>query len=100
MFLVIFLQEILHEHGNVFHAFAQRRHVDGDDIDAVVKIFAKITSQDFFFQVAIGGKHEPVIHLLVFLATDAAEGSVLKKLQKLGLNAGVEFTDFVEKESS
>src|SRR5581483_9515493 len=95
VFLVVFLAEILNQHGNVFQSLAQRRQMQIGDIDPVKKVFTKTAHGDFFFQVAVGGKDEADIDSLIFLRSQPAELAVLQQLQELGLDRRVEFADLI-----
>src|SRR5215469_11544142 len=47
------LQEMPSEKGDIFLSLPQGRHKEGNDIQAVEEIFAKIAAQNFFFQIFV-----------------------------------------------
>src|SRR5437660_11937670 len=69
-----------------------------DHVDAVEQVFTEITDRDLLFQVAVGGKNKADIYLFICLPANAAELAVLQDLKQLGLDARIEFADFIEEE--
>src|SRR5947209_15817751 len=69
-----------------------------DHVDAVEQVFTEITDRDLLFQVAVGGKNKADIYLFICLPANAAELAVLQDLKQLGLDARIEFPDFIEEE--
>src|SRR6266852_5952097 len=55
-------QKMPGQQGNVFLPLAQWRNVEGNDVQAVEKVFAKVATRDFFFQVLVGGGDHAGIH--------------------------------------
>ena len=84
--------------GNVFAAFAQRRQIQSDDVDAVEEILAEAAGGDFVGKIAIGGADDARVGSALLGVADAAVGAVLEELKSFGLKAEVEFGDFVEEE--
>ena len=98
--LAVFLQEMLHQHGNVLGAFDKPGHADFDAVQAVEKIFAESAGQHFRAQVAVGGGDQAHIHFSYFRRSDALNFAVLDHAQKLGLHLRRRFADFIEKHGS
>ena len=57
------LEEVFAKQGNITDAITERRKMDGDDVDAVVEIFAKFAGPRQFLQRLIGGADQPEIDL-------------------------------------
>ena len=68
------------------------------DVDAVEQIGTESSVLNFLFQLAIGGANHAHFDFLVFLRADAAELSVLQKLQQLRLQRHVQFGNLIEKQ--
>src|ERR1022692_1857784 len=51
----ILFQKVVHQQRNIFPALAQRWHADGNDVQPVVKIFAKHVFGNGFVEIAVGG---------------------------------------------
>ena len=84
------------ERGNIFLVVAQRRNVDGDDVQAVVEILAERAFFERGAQVAIGGGDQAHVHFERFRSAEALEFALLQNAQKLHLNRGGNVADFVE----
>ncbi len=91
-------QQELGEVGDVFQAVAQRRHVDGHDVEAVVQVFAEVAPLDGFLQVAVGGGDDAHPHFQGLGAADPFKLTFLQHAQQLGLERGRDFADFVEED--
>ena len=92
-----FLQEELHQQGNVFQALAERRDANLDGAQAVKKIFAEASGQNFGAQVAIGGGDQADVDLFYFGRADALDFAILNHAQQFGLHGQRGFADLVEK---
>ena len=72
-------QKIIGEQRYVFAAFAERRQIQGDDVDAVEEILTKTAGGDFFGEIAIG------------CADDACVGAALLRVANTALIKPAEF---------
>ena len=79
-------------------ALAQRRHVDGDQVDAVEQVLAELAALDQLGQVAVGGRDDAHVHRAGLARAEHLVGAVLQHAQQLHLRAGVEFADLVEED--
>ena len=86
------------EEFHVSLAFAKRRQVDREHIDAVVKIFAKAAGGDLDAQVAVGGGDEADVDAAFFDRTDAAERAVFEHAEEFGLQAAGEVAEFIDEQ--
>jgi hypothetical protein len=69
---------MLDQQRNVFLALAQRRHMNGDDIQAVIEVLAEEAFLDQALEIAVGGGEDAHVHVDFFRAADAGEGALLK----------------------
>src|SRR5215472_5185517 len=91
-------QEMIHQQSNVAVAFAKRRNEDGHDVDAKVKIFAKVAFANGVFEVLVRCGDEAEIDFARGAAAEALHRTFLKDTQEFALQAGIESGDLVEKE--
>ena len=92
------LQCRLDERDDVHRTFAQRRHLDVQDGQAVVEVRTKTTLPHLANQVAIGRRHDPGVEGKRLLPPDALEDPVLQDAQKARLERKIEFPYLVEEE--
>src|SRR5262252_5647927 len=72
------LQEVVGKQRNVFASFAQRREVDGDDMDTIVEILAKSPLVDGPAQVLVRRRNEAEVD---FDRSAGSQGMELPLLQ-------------------
>src|SRR5262245_46602709 len=68
-----FLCEELHQQRNVVLAVAERRQLDGEDVEPIKQVFAEFAFADGFAQIAVGGGNDANIALDRLVAADAVE---------------------------
>ena len=78
-------QEVLHQQRDVVLALSQRRHMDGDHVQAVVQVLAETPGVDLFLQVPVGRGDHPAVDLDRRAAADPLELLVLEHAQQLAL---------------
>ena len=86
----------LNEVRNVFLVFAQRRHMDVEDIEAIVEIAAQLPAGHGFIGHFVGGGEDAHIHRRLDLASQAAQLVVFQHAQQLGLRRDRHLTDLVK----
>ena len=96
----MFLEEVTDDGRNVFAAIAQRRKVDDDDAEAIVKVFAKLLLANGGFEVAVGGGENADIDGDSFLAAKPLEGFFLKDAHEFDLCADGHIADFIEEDGA
>jgi hypothetical protein len=67
------LDKVRYEGGYILAALSQRRQLDRKDIQAKVEVTAKLAISHHPRQIAMGGSHEPHIHLVSPAAAEAFE---------------------------
>src|SRR5690606_20509528 len=80
--------------------FAQRRQRDGEDVEAVVEVFAETALGDQLRQVAVGGRHDADVRDPRARAAEAQELPFLDDAQQLRLRAGRQLADLVEEQDA
>src|SRR5258706_5349594 len=90
--------EVGDQQREVFPALPQRRHLDRDDVQAVVEILAERAGRDALGQVLVGGSQHPHVHPQGVLAAHPLEGLLLERPQHLGLGLEAHVPDLVEEE--
>src|SRR5208282_333882 len=83
---------------DIFFVIAQRRDVDGNHVEPVVKVFAKGAVFERGAQVAVGGGDQADVDLDGARSTQALEFALLQHAEKFDLDGGRHVSDFVEKE--
>src|SRR2546422_8978640 len=92
------LQEIIDQYRNVLAALAQGRHIDRQDIDAIVEVVAKASIANHGAQIAIRGRNDANIYRDLVSSAHAANSPFLQSAQKLCLHTDVKLGNLVEKE--
>ena len=77
---------------------AQGRHMDGNDIQAVVQVFAELSPAHRLQRVAVGGADDPDVHLARPRGPDRLHHGCLQKPQQFGLQRHIHFADLVQKQ--
>lgn len=93
-------EEVLAEERDVAGALAERGEVDGDDVDAVVEVFAEAAGVDHLFEVFVGGADEAEVDFAKGATAEALDHVVFEDAQEFGLEREGEGGDFVEEEGS
>ena len=77
--------EVVGQDGNLLDALAQRRHLQGKSIEAVVEVFAKGLLRDGGLDVDVGSSNHAHIDFNAGAAAQAGKTSVLENLEQFGL---------------
>ncbi len=81
----------------VFAALAQGRHLEGDDVEAVVQIAPELPFAHRLLQVPVRRRDYANVHAYRARAADSLERALLKYAQELRLKHGREFPDLIQK---
>jgi hypothetical protein len=81
-----FGEQVRGEDGDVAVAFAQGRHGEADDIQAVVEVFAEFVFGDAAGEVVVGGGDDAHVHRFFAVAADGAYGALLDGAQQFDLH--------------
>ena len=91
-------EEVVRERQDVARARAQRRHLDVDDVEAVVEVLAEAPRRDLVGEVAVGRRDDADVDLHGLVAADALERALLEDAQELDLDRRRDLADLVEEE--
>ena len=87
----------LHDQRQVLDALAQRGHVDGKYVEAMIKVFAEGTAAYRFLEVAMRRRDDADVASDRHVVADALEYALLQYAQKLHLHRGAHVADLIEK---
>ena len=90
--------QLAHQQRNVLDALAQRCHLDGEDVEAVVQVLAEAALLDHLLEVLVGGRDDAHIGALGLIAADSLEGALLQHAQQLDLHRQRHIADFIEEQ--
>src|SRR5262249_24062993 len=90
--------EVPHQHGKVVAALAQRRQVDGEDVQPVVQVWPELPLLRPRLEVAVGGGDQPHVGADRLVAADALERLLLQDAQQLGLQRQRHVADLVQEQ--
>ena len=93
-----FGEEVPGEERDVLAVVAEGRDGESDFGEAVVEVGSEGAGVDAEVEVAVGGGDEAGVDLVFRLSADAAGAPGFEEAQEFGLEAQVEFPDFVEEE--
>ena len=96
VFAAELIEEAVDQQRNVFLAFAQRREMQRDHVQAMEKIFAEAAFATSLVQIFVGGGEDADVHFDGFGAAEAHEFALLNHAQQLGLGFRADGGDFVE----
>ena len=97
-FAHIFPQKVFGNAHNIFTPLAQGRHIDRQDVQAVIEIFAESSGLNLGEGVAICGTDNADIDRNFLVATDLCKAAALHKTQQFCLQVEIHFPNFIEKE--
>ena len=89
---------VVRQRHDVVLALAQRRHLDRDDVEAVVQVLAELARLHHRRQVAVGRGDQPHVDAQRARAAQPLELVLLQHAQDLRLRARAHVADFVEEQ--
>ena len=96
--LVVLLDEVQGEGGDVGCAVAQRGQADGDHREPVVEVLAEAAGLDLGVEVPVGGGNQPHVHPCGLDAADPLELTLLEGAEQLHLHLDGDFSNLIEEE--
>src|SRR5207302_3529450 len=93
-------QEMIHQQGNILCAAAQWWQINGNDVQTVIKVFAKASFAHLRLQLDIRGGNDSHVDLDFMYAAQVHELLVLNYAQNLGLGFQAHGADFIEEDCS
>ena len=85
---------------HVVTALAQRRQLQGDDVQAVIEVFAKLAGLGQGLEVAVSGSDQAHVDLLRLHRADPTNLAFLQHAQQSRLGFQRQFADFVEEQGA
>ena len=89
-------EEHVDEIFDIFLSFAERRQLDRDDIESVVKVFAEFPGLYSFLQVSVRGCDDAHVDGYRLYPSEAFKGALLQHAKELHLQLGRYITYFIE----
>ena len=90
--------EVLDEHQDVVSPLSQRRHLDGEHVEAIKEVLAKASIGHSGGQVTVGRRDHSNVDFDRLCSPDSLELSLLQDSQERDLCVGRKFTHFIEKD--
>jgi hypothetical protein len=81
----VFLREVAGQHPDVLASFAQRWQHDGEHVQPVVQIFAKLAFRDRLHRIAVGRRQHPHVRFDHIATAHATEPLLLQNAQQFRL---------------
>ncbi len=91
-------QQKLHQSGNVFFVFAQRRHVDVEYVEPVIEIAAQLAASHGLVGNLVGRGEDAHIDRGLDLASQTAQFVIFQDAQQLGLGSDRHLADFIQQQ--
>ncbi len=91
-------QEVLDQQRNVAPPLAQRRQVQGDDVEPIVEVLAELPLAHQGLEVAVGGGQHADVDANRLVAAEPLDRPLLQRAQQLGLQLQRHVADLVEVE--
>ena len=98
--LRIALHEVLDQHGNIFFPLAERRHVDGEDIQPIEEVGTKRSGSDCSGQVTVRRCNYADLGWNNPITPDSLKLPLLKHAQQRDLRLGRKLADLIQKNST
>ena len=98
--VTVFIQQIQNQSAQVFTHFAQRRHVQGDYVEAVIQVLTECAAFNQGFEVFMGCTNNAHIHRGFPRIADTAHGFFLNGAQEFDLHGKRQIGNFVKEQSA
>jgi hypothetical protein len=95
-----FAEEMFHQQGDIALTFAKRWEVDGDDVESIVEVFAKLSIGNVFLQVGVGGGDESNVDGHFVVGTESSDFAVFEDAKEFDLRVHRHFADFVKEQGA
>src|SRR5258708_7894003 len=96
----ILLDKVVHQHGNIFAAIAQRRHTNWKYIQSIEEVAAELAIRNASCQIAVRRRDQTQIHFDGARAPKALKLMVLQDTQELGLHFQRYFSHLIQEQSA
>src|SRR6266481_1535037 len=92
------IDEVLNQRGNIFPSFAQRRHIDWKNVEAVKQVATKRSSADGLLQVTVCSSNHSNIRLDGSSSANTLKFVFLQNAQEGNLGLHRKLPDFIEED--
>ena len=92
--------EMLRQHDDIRTAVLEFWKIDGEDVQAIVEVFAEFSLRHQFLQIPAGRGNDAHVALEFLVAAHPRKGALLDVAQKLDLHRQRDVADLVQKERS
>src|SRR5690349_13588592 len=99
-FLAVFLKKMTEEQRYFRGSLAQGRDIDREHIQAIVQVFPQAARFYRFLNLHVGSGQDAHIYVNQLASAQTRKLVILKDVQKLGLQMGAHFRDFVEEDGA
>ncbi len=96
--LVHLADESRDQEGDVFHALAERRELEGKDVQAIVEVLAELSLLEGLRRIAVGGRQHADVHLNLLGSSEPPETTLFENPQELRLGRRRHLRHLVEEE--
>ncbi len=96
----VLFEEVAGQQQHIATTFAQRRHRQRVNAQAVIQVGTKASGAHLSRQVAVGGGDHPHVDAVFAIRTNPLQLPTLQHAQQLGLARQRQFTHFVEKQAA
>src|SRR5260370_1620351 len=90
------LEKVVDQLRNIFTAFGQRRELNRNYAQTVIKVFTKAAGLDQHFNVTVSGSQDRHINGDIFVGADLAHLLLLYSTQQIHLETCFRFRDFIQ----
>src|SRR5262249_47246736 len=90
------VEEPCHERRDLLSPLPQGRHLDLDDVEAVVEILAEFALGHGLLEAPVGCSDDPGVDLDRRVSADSREAKVLQYMEEFGLQREGKLTDLIE----
>jgi len=90
--------EAAHQQGDVGPALAQRRQVNGEDVEAIEQVVSKPAQRDLFLERLIRRRDHPHVDFDRLCPADAEKRAILEHPQQLDLGGRGHLPHFIEED--
>src|SRR5690606_28855784 len=91
-------EKVVYQWQNIFRTLSQRWQLQFEYVEAVIKVFPEVPLGDGSDQISIGGTDDTHIATAGHTGTQSFELPGLQNPQQLGLSAGGQVSQFIEKQ--
>ena len=93
-------QKVIGQQRDVALAIAQRRHVEGNDVEAIEEILPEVAALDLVLQIFVSGGDDAHVDLGAVVGAQRGKALLVKGAQHLGLGAQAHVGHLIQEQSA